>query len=705
MTFLNPLVLLGLIASSVPLLLHLFSIRKSKTVEFSSLRFLKELQKTSIKKFKVKRILLLILRTLIITFIVLAFSRPTIQTSLPILGTHAKTSAVIIIDNSASMNISDGKGNRLNRAKNVALSIIDALREGDDVSIITANTIMDNMPAPVSTNFALVRQEIDKIQPIPNRFPLRSSLSHASSLLHQSQNLAKEVYILTDAQVNVVGEKTDSLLNFDRSIGVFVLPIGNSSEKVGENISIDSVRILTNFVHKDSPVEIEALIRNDTDEEIQGIVVSCHFNTKRVAQKSVDLAKNEKRAITFSAIPNDDGVIQGIIELENDVFLTDNKRYFSINVPSPPTVALIGSQQNAGFVDIALLTGERAMNSLHRIPQLFSPLSATTMDWDNIHTVIVTDYISDRTTEARLRQFVEEGGGILYFADAKTTQQQINSQLQQLGFDGISEVTAQKNQSLNVTLFDYKHPLFSGIVKSTKDKAVLSFGEQNIQRARISNGGTAIVSITEGSIISEKKVGKGKLLFCGLPPTLEWSNFIQLPIFPAFIVRSVQYLSQTDIKGKSYLVDDNILLRLPKKHAMGGTFSITDPNGMKQNYSTVQYPSGAVIPFGIAKVPGAYSVLSNGNPVTGFAINPPSNEGRLAFMDTESLEKVVKSYCDPDASVALIDESSNIAKNVAMARTGSELWKACLACAIACALLEMIVARTTKNDMNGEIAS
>ncbi|MBK7986548.1 MAG: VWA domain-containing protein [Ignavibacteria bacterium] len=303
------------------------------------------------------------------------------------------------------MNISDGKGNRLNRAKNISLSIIDAFREGDEVSIITANTIMDNIPAPVSTNFALVKQEIDKIQPIPNRFPLRSALSHASTILHQSHNLVKEVYILTDAQINIIEESSDSLLNFQKGIGIFALPLGNTSENIGENISVDSVRILTNFVHKDTPVEVEALIRNDSDKDIQGVVVSCHFNKRRVAQKSIDLAKKEKRAITFSAVPNNDGIIQGFIELENDIFVTDNKRFFSINVPSPPTVAIIGTQQNAGFTDIALLTGEKATRSLQRFPQFFSPTASVAIDWDNLQTVIVTDYISDRTTEARLRQF------------------------------------------------------------------------------------------------------------------------------------------------------------------------------------------------------------------------------------------------------------------------------------------------------------
>ena len=54
MTFLNPLVLLGLAAAAIPVLLHLLNLRKLKTIEFSSLRFLKELQKTKIRRLKLR---------------------------------------------------------------------------------------------------------------------------------------------------------------------------------------------------------------------------------------------------------------------------------------------------------------------------------------------------------------------------------------------------------------------------------------------------------------------------------------------------------------------------------------------------------------------------------------------------------------------------------------------------------------------------
>ena len=112
MTFLNPFVLIGLAAAAIPVLLHLLNLRKLKTIEFSTLRFLKELQKTKIRRLKLRQIILLILRTLIVVFTVLAFSRPAIKSTLPGLGTHAKTSVIILLDNSFSMDASDEGGNR-----------------------------------------------------------------------------------------------------------------------------------------------------------------------------------------------------------------------------------------------------------------------------------------------------------------------------------------------------------------------------------------------------------------------------------------------------------------------------------------------------------------------------------------------------------------------------------------------------------------
>ncbi len=71
MSFLTPFFLWLLPLTAIPLIIHLLNRRNLITIDFSTLRFLKLLEKESIRKLQVLQILLLILRTIIITNILL----------------------------------------------------------------------------------------------------------------------------------------------------------------------------------------------------------------------------------------------------------------------------------------------------------------------------------------------------------------------------------------------------------------------------------------------------------------------------------------------------------------------------------------------------------------------------------------------------------------------------------------------------------
>ena len=104
LTFLNSAILFGLTAVAIPILIHLFTRQKTKTILFSSLKFLKELQKQKIRRLKIRQILLLILRTLLILVLIFAFARPTLRNSgSSSLLAGAQLTAVIIFDNTLSM--------------------------------------------------------------------------------------------------------------------------------------------------------------------------------------------------------------------------------------------------------------------------------------------------------------------------------------------------------------------------------------------------------------------------------------------------------------------------------------------------------------------------------------------------------------------------------------------------------------------------
>ncbi|MCK4640205.1 MAG: BatA domain-containing protein, partial [Candidatus Marinimicrobia bacterium] len=73
MSFINSFFLYLLPLAIIPLVIHLIGRQRYYQHEFSTLRFLKQLEHDLIRKLKIRQILLLLLRILLILLIVLAF--------------------------------------------------------------------------------------------------------------------------------------------------------------------------------------------------------------------------------------------------------------------------------------------------------------------------------------------------------------------------------------------------------------------------------------------------------------------------------------------------------------------------------------------------------------------------------------------------------------------------------------------------------
>ena len=132
--FLNSTVLLAAAAALIPLLIHLFSRRRVKVVEFSSLKHLKQMEKRQLRRLKIRQWLLLILRMLIVLAAVLAFARPTLKEGS--IGSHAAVAAVILFDNSVSMDRSVADGNLMELARRRTQQLIETFTQSDQVALV-----------------------------------------------------------------------------------------------------------------------------------------------------------------------------------------------------------------------------------------------------------------------------------------------------------------------------------------------------------------------------------------------------------------------------------------------------------------------------------------------------------------------------------------------------------------------------------------
>lgn len=460
MNFLNPLVLFGLIAASIPLILHLLNLRKMKKVEFSSLKFLKELQKTQIRKFKIKQILLLIIRTLLIIFIVLAFARPTINTALPFFQAYSKSSNIIIIDNSFSMDISDENGNRLKQAKLLAQKIVNSVGDGDEVSIIEMTTL-DN---PSSFTFSLSKDvllsNINKLQISTVKADLNKSLKIAAELSDNATYLQKNLFIITDGQENILEIKNKDTANIiNKFNNLYFVNIGANTKSDIQNLSIDSLNLITTIFNFNKMVETDIIVKNYSRNEIKDAVASMIYDSQRVAQRSFNIPMQESRNISIGAPIQKYGATKVKIELENDALIYDNIRYYGIIIPDKPKILVNEAVENSKFIEIALKSVSE--NDEFARVDFFKNQKIASLNIESYDLIILNGITFSDADADRIKKYIEDGGSVLLFPNNDFPN--MNMTLSKLGLGGADIKTFATKSEQKFSTIEKRHPLFEGV--------------------------------------------------------------------------------------------------------------------------------------------------------------------------------------------------------------------------------------------------
>jgi hypothetical protein len=698
MNFINPLVLFGLLAASIPVILHLLNLRKLKRIEFSSLRFLKELQKTKIRRLRLKQIILLILRTLLIIFAVIAFARPTVDSTIPGMGSSAKTSAIILVDNSYSMDVSDEGGNRFNQAREAAKEIIANLQEGDEVTVLGLADESDYIIPKFSREFAnsieLINQMKLNIQP----GDIIEKLRLAAGLMENSLNVNKEVFIISDRQKNLFDDSDDESLElFNENATIYNVAIGKNSKALIQNVSIDSLKILNRIFDVDKLVESEIDLRNHSTEDIDGVVVSMYYNDERVAQRSTNLNAASSSRLAIASAPQLRGLIRGKLELEPDALNIDNERYFGFIIPEKPKIAIFGSNGSTQFIRIAM--GEQGVIESPANYQIFRADELSGKSLNDYEMIIIAGGTYSESDFDRINTYIEQGGGALIFA---SEDESLPKGLEKLGFGKSQLRNYSEDKPAEIISIEKVHPLFEGVFKGTTDnrKVVES---PKIFTALVLEGGQSVIGIPGGKYMNEIAVGEGKALYIATPPDLSWSSLPLTGIFPTLLYRSINYLSTTEQLGYSVNAGDDLRISLPSKFGKGGNYKITDPNGLEFFQKAVSLPSGDILDLGNMTLPGVYSIATNDDKVLMLvSVNINPSESDLEAMPEDETRRRIEEILSDNARLVEIDSPKEILSGIQRSRTGTELWQLFVILAIITAIAEMLVARASRKEAEME---
>ena len=134
--FLNTIFLVGLVTAAIPVIIHLLNRRRIRRIKFSSLEFLTDLARRRMRKINLRRLLILVLRTLAVAFLVMAFARPTLRSASFLFPGKAPKNVIICLDASYSMGVERESGTSFSAAKDVARTVVDQAGKNDDVNVV-----------------------------------------------------------------------------------------------------------------------------------------------------------------------------------------------------------------------------------------------------------------------------------------------------------------------------------------------------------------------------------------------------------------------------------------------------------------------------------------------------------------------------------------------------------------------------------------
>lgn len=697
-TFLNSFLAWALAAAAIPILIHLFTRKKLKVVPFSTLRFLKAMQREKIRQIRLRQWLLLLVRVLMIAFLVMAFMRPTLRELHLGVGERAQTSAVLLVDNSLSMGQSYRGRSRLSVAITKAGEIMEQMKSGDEITVITAArpaALVNQNPAVDPTTALSL---LPRIQQTEASTDMSSAVSLALQRLLSSTALNRELYLLSDNRFSLQDAGFDGSLPATLSVFTLEWP----QEKV-RNLALTGLSIRNQIFDLGKVVEVEVRVENTGDYDEHGRLLYLLLNGKRVAQQQVEVPAGQARDVLLRVVPETPGYQLLEARLENDQNPLDNHRYAVFSIPERLRVLIAGPQESDRMYVRLALTADTDHGTL--LVEEVGLRNLQGADLSRYEAVFLCNVPNiDVELARRLERYVRNGGGLVFFLGQDVDLRNYNESLFarfQLGRIGETIGNPTENdQVLRFGAIRFDHPVFRDIFEkppdpNRMDSPAFRFAVQ----VHPDKEADVLVRYSNGApYLLERRYGAGTVLAFIGAANPEWSDITFKGIFVPMVYRTARYVAaQAERPARAITAGETTQISL-----QGGKwkqFSLRTPQQTEDRLAPRIQSDRYVVTIEQTQQTGFYQLLADGEVKYVLAVNIPTDEVQQKPAPLEMLRSAF-----PNATVVSLPVDSELEGILQRLRYGKELWKVFLLVALGLYIIETLLSRESEETEGGETA-
>ncbi len=598
MQFKHPEILYALFLLLIPIIIHLFQLRRFEKVSFTNVKFLKKIELKTRKSSRLKKLLVLISRLLLFAMLIIAFAQPYLSKT----SKNEERHIHIYVDNSLSMQAKGEQGELFKRA---IQDIVDATANSSNVTLYTNHNKWPNLNAQDLKNTLLT------LDYHPIEKSLNAVMLDIQNSISKQKNIANDVFLISDFQ---------HIPEIKNSLSIDSLATYNFTQlspSKSTNISIDSMYISN---RNNETITLKVVAKN-YNSKTRAVPISLYDENVLLGKSTVDLTENKSEEVEFK-IPFKK-TINGRIQTVDDNLTFDNELYFTINQTDKINVLAIGDATR--FLEKVYTSDEYIFKS-NKLNQLdYNSLSEQNLivlnELEEIPAALV-DNIFDA---------VSKGSNLVIIPSVTMNQNSYNRLFTKLN---IGSVEANNTIELQITDINFSHPFYESVFeKSIKN---FQYPRINSYYSTVLKNKSSLVSFENKIpfIAQIKKPTSTIYWFAGAISSAN-SNFknspLIVPIFYNFGKFSYKIAQPTYTIGKNNEIE--IKASLQKDDILEITRNQTSfiPNQQVGNSSV------KIIMNDMPLEDGIYTIQNNENNIQNIAFNYDRHESDLRYSDMKDM--------------------------------------------------------------------
>ena len=670
-------ILFGLPLAALPVIVHLMARRRKKVVHWGAMQFLVAAKQRARRSWRLREILLLLLRVLGLTALIFAIAQPEIPVSW--LGGHEPRDIIVIVDESMSTSALDGTKSlyELQQEELERLFSEKDVDGTDHLRVLVAGAKLEWLAEVAvkgdGSSQKAILGSLSKRSPSLAAADLPAAIEAALAAPEAQAGLARHVFVVTDGQAyrwnpdmtGRWGALNDKLKEFPAGSEIRIRPAASETMDIA-NLVVQKVELAREVVAAMEPVTFRATVTNYSESDSGTAILHWLVDGEEVGAVTVpSIEPNSDSTVGIEHSFSEPGLFQISCKMDgSDVLSADDEAFAMIEVAAGiPVLIVEGSPSDDPLkTDSAyLLAALGDFQDQDEGVNVASPFKATLIDATALATTELAPFRVVVLTNApplgspvmeKLKTFVQAGGG-LWVSLGDQMQPEWFNRTFVAGGGGLAPLEI--GNAIGDAEGREKYDLVSPPTQPHPATIVLADTDKlDIDRARVyrrfpyfgavPRDVSILLQFDDGSPLAvESHVGEGRVIVQAVPLGASWSNLPLLVSYVAMVHEWLWYLVEPGMIARNLNPGEPIAFEVDDSIS-GGEITVQDPSGNETPLGNITLGSERLVSFNETLNPGLYHVgMRSGDDwenLSSFNVARAPEESNLARLEEEELGKL-----------------------------------------------------------------